>query len=205
MELRRRMMGKNEDDIPYQKIEYLESGSGQYINTNLKSTDVDEYYIKFQSVWSSYRAIFGNYAGEAISVVRLIFTNTNNGVMYSNVGSKASSPNSRSGYISNDWNQAWGRTYNGTMYFKLNSGEEGSRSFEAGTNNATNIALFGQSVTGAKHGSKIARMQFKKNGSLVRDFIPVRIGTTGYMYDKVSKQLFGNAGTGNFILGPDIN
>lgn len=38
---------------------------------------------------------------------------------------------------------------------------------------------------------------------LVRDLIPVRVGTTGYMYDKVSKQLFGNSGTGSFILGPD--
>lgn len=38
---------------------------------------------------------------------------------------------------------------------------------------------------------------------LVRDMIPVRVGTTGYMYDKVTKQLFGNQGTGNFILGPD--
>lgn len=38
---------------------------------------------------------------------------------------------------------------------------------------------------------------------VVRDFIPVRVGTTGYMYDKVSGQLFGNEGTGEFILGPD--
>jgi hypothetical protein len=33
--------------------------------------------------------------------------------------------------------------------------------------------------------------------------IPVRIGTTGYMYDRVSGQLFGNAGTDDFILGND--
>ena len=39
--------------------------------------------------------------------------------------------------------------------------------------------------------------------TLVRDMIPVRVGTTGYMYDKVSKQLFGNAGTGAFERGPD--
>jgi hypothetical protein len=38
---------------------------------------------------------------------------------------------------------------------------------------------------------------------LVLDLIPVRVGQTGYMYDKVSGQLFGNAGTGSFILGPD--
>lgn len=42
------------------------------------------------------------------------------------------------------------------------------------------------------------------NGKLVRDFIPVRVGTTGYMYDKVSGELFGNSGTGNFVLGPDV-
>jgi hypothetical protein len=41
------------------------------------------------------------------------------------------------------------------------------------------------------------------NGTLVRDLIPVRVGNVGYMYDKVSGKLFGNAGTGNFILGPD--
>lgn len=42
------------------------------------------------------------------------------------------------------------------------------------------------------------------NGTLlVRDFIPVKMNGIGYMYDKVSGQLFGNSGTGNFILGPD--
>ena len=41
------------------------------------------------------------------------------------------------------------------------------------------------------------------NNALVRDYIPVRKGQVGYMYDKVSGQLFGNSGTGNFILGPD--
>lgn len=40
--------------------------------------------------------------------------------------------------------------------------------------------------------------------ALVRDFIPVRIDTTGYLYDNVSKQLFGNSGTGDFVLGPDV-
>ena len=39
--------------------------------------------------------------------------------------------------------------------------------------------------------------------TLVRDFIPVRIGQTGYLYDSVSGQLFGNAGSGNFTVGPD--
>lgn len=40
---------------------------------------------------------------------------------------------------------------------------------------------------------------------LVRDFTPVRVGNVGYMYDKVTKQLFSNAGTGNFVLGQDVD
>ncbi len=49
--------------------------------------------------------------------------------------------------------------------------------------------------------------QFKcidSNGFLVRDFIPVRVGQVGYMYDRVSRKLFGNKGTGSFVLGPDV-
>ena len=41
------------------------------------------------------------------------------------------------------------------------------------------------------------------NGTLVRDFIPVRVGSVGYLYDRVSGKLFGNAGTGAFVIGPD--
>ena len=39
----------------------------------------------------------------------------------------------------------------------------------------------------------------------IRDFIPVRKDGIGYLYDKVSGYLFGNAGTGDFTYGNDIN
>lgn len=42
------------------------------------------------------------------------------------------------------------------------------------------------------------------NNTLVRDYIPVRVGTVGYMYDKISGTLIGNAGSGSFILGNDV-
>ena len=51
---------------------------------------------------------------------------------------------------------------------------------------------------------KIAGIQIYKSGVLVRDFIPVRKGTVGYLYDRVTRKLFGNAGTGDFVLGPDV-
>lgn len=51
---------------------------------------------------------------------------------------------------------------------------------------------------------RIYYMKIYENSVLIRDFIPVRKDGIGYMYDRVSGQLFGNAGTGSFILGPDI-
>ena len=50
---------------------------------------------------------------------------------------------------------------------------------------------------------KLYYLRIDINDVMVVDFIPVRIGTTGYLYDKVSGTLFGNAGTGSFTLGPD--
>ena len=52
------------------------------------------------------------------------------------------------------------------------------------------------------HGFRI-----EQGGDLVRDFVPVRVGSgssaVGYLFDRVSGTLFGNAGTGNFTIGPD--
>lgn len=53
--------------------------------------------------------------------------------------------------------------------------------------------------------SRITYLKIYNNGTLIRDFIPVRVGSVGYMYDRVSKRLFGNKGTGNFVLGQDVD
>ena len=50
---------------------------------------------------------------------------------------------------------------------------------------------------------RIYSVQMKRNGVTILDFIPVRKNGVGYMYDKVSGQLFGNQGKGQFIIGPD--
>ena len=52
--------------------------------------------------------------------------------------------------------------------------------------------------------SKFKSFYLKNNGTLVVDMIPVRKDGVGYMYDRVSGQLFANAGTGSFIIGPDV-
>lgn len=54
------------------------------------------------------------------------------------------------------------------------------------------------------HPLYIYMCQIYLDNSKVRDFIPVRVEQTGYMYDKVSELLFGKSGTGNFVIGPDV-
>ena len=70
--------------------------------------------------------------------------------------------------------------------------------------NSLSLWLFGANAsTAAKTNGRISSCKIYHSGVLVRDYIPVRKGTVGYMYDRVSGQLFGNAGTGDFIIGPD--
>jgi hypothetical protein len=69
------------------------------------------------------------------------------------------------------------------------------------------LVLFGLNFNGTLVGSqskiKLYAASIYSNGSLVHDYIPVRVGQAGYLYDKVSKTLLGNSGTGSFVLGPD--
>ena len=80
-----------------------------------------------------------------------------------------------------------------------------SGSITAHANYGIFARLSGNVATQIRTGNNdIAYIQLSRNGVLLGDYIPVRVGQVGYLYDKVSGQLFGNAGTGDFILGPDV-
>lgn len=68
-----------------------------------------------------------------------------------------------------------------------------------------NIHLFGINKWGTDDPCEITihKVQITQGSNVAMDLIPVRVGTTGYMYDRVSGQLFGNEGTGDFVLGND--
>lgn len=76
-----------------------------------------------------------------------------------------------------------------------------------GTVSSRPIRIFGYdnngTMSGMKNTYRVAKFAVYKNGALAFDGIPVRTSSVGYLYDRVSGQLFGNAGTGDFTLGPD--
>lgn len=74
------------------------------------------------------------------------------------------------------------------------------------------LALFGRKSERAIQTAnlfigKIERCNISEAGTPVRSFAPIAIGTTGYMLDLVSGEYlpYGNKGTGDFVIGPDIN
>jgi hypothetical protein len=71
--------------------------------------------------------------------------------------------------------------------------------------NAYILAASGNPYYTKKLTCKLYYCKVWQSGTLLHDLIPVRVGQVGYMYDRVSGELFGNAGTGAFTLGNDKN
>ena len=200
--LRRRFGGKS---LPYDaEIEYLESTGTQWIDTGYMLNDRCRVQgkLKLYNISSVY-AIWGarekndysnNYSmfnvnyhpradyGNVMATHSFNYINENSKVIIVfdiNAGTAVVNGDT---YIFSDSLKPFNCPASATI-FTVNSGEGVDQRFSTGE-----IVYF-----------KIS----DENGILVRDFIPVRVGTTGYMYDKVSGQLFGNSGTGDFILGND--
>jgi hypothetical protein len=195
---RRRYMGGK--SLPYDaEIEYLEStnerNERQWINTGfiVKSQYVVECRVLLKSVSGS-GMIFCAGWNDALRRYGL------NKTTYYYYGNKK-------GYFTPKFED-------NTIYdiqFGNNTIQWNNNSFNIGYTGDTFTSVEPLALLGTFSGSylTLGRYYFLKlkdeNGQLILDLIPVRVGTTGYLYDKVSGQLFGNAGTGDFILGPDKN
>lgn len=199
----------NHKFLPYDaEIEYLESSGTQYIDTGIKPTNTFKIDLELAKVnLNRQDGICGSYDGVKWGMYLYIA-----GTINANVGRYACAYGTNNIFITD---VSYNDTNKHHVILDLTSG--GLKTFVDNNlistnsyspiNNNTNYYLF-RCNDGNVSSQRIAIIKlyyFKiySNDTLVRDFIPVRIGTTGYMYDKVSKQLFGNAGTDSFILGPD--
>lgn len=196
--------------VPYDsKIEYLESTGTQWIDTLYKPNNNTRVICDFQFTQSNdWPRIFGCSEGSKWNTVPTFQLDFEDGVTTGKLGV----------CIGN--NTGWTRTditgdFNRHTY-DLNT----TRLIYDGTQVATlsdqtfqctaDLAIFtrrpGNSTPSQSNSAygKLYSFQIYESDELVRFFIPVRIGQIGYMYDKISGQLFENSGTGNFVLGEDI-
>ena len=96
----------------------------------------------------------------------------------------------------NNTGESWPKLYGiyngankGSQYNSKSYSESGTNLFNYGSYYSM-CRIFGFTATSEATGQHF-------------DILPVRVGTVGYMYDRVSGELFGNSGTGDFVVGPD--
>ena len=212
------MIKSMSNSLPYDsRVEYLESNGTQYINTGIIQTSLDfELTLKFKWVGSTLSTFetFVGYLGNSSSYPRFSFNKYSSKWMFGTNATRITS-------ISADSNEH-------TIKVICNSNDNTEHLYiddvevESGTvsytsyilNNTLSFFLFARNANGTAGNKAIARiMQFEYKEftdsshvttSLENNFIPVRISNIGYMFDQVSRQLFGNSGTGSFIIGNDI-
>lgn len=185
-----------------QQIEYLGSTGTQYIDTEFKHNNNTRFVtlLSFQSV-SEWNYPFGAF-GDSNKKSIFAFEINDKEILYSYYG-----------YINakKRFNQKVKLNYLYNIDFNKNTHTINDTSVVHDTSNFSSIYntfIFASSnYDGAPILTTKVRcyyFQIYDNGTLVRDFIPVRIGTKGYMLDKVSGELYGNSGTGDFVLGQDV-
>lgn len=184
----------------YIELEYLESTGTQYINTGFvpkitprivctvafMSTDDRDFFgmtNNTQPSWVGNIKLTATTGGKLFSYYRYYTTTAltgfNNNLPSVNAGD----------FIELDLGNEF--IVNGTSYW--------STTAQSFASNSQEITLFkGRTYY---HKVRIKNCKFYDGDELVRDFIPVMYNYDGYMYDKVTGQLFGNAGTGYFSLG----
>lgn len=194
---RRRVMGGK--NLPYDaEIEYLESSGTQYIDTDFVPLIGDSFHVELScSAISTVNTLFN--AGTGTYQLVVVLSQTGNQFI------RFFSSNSPYGRISLELNK----------WYTLDITAEGNVSFGGLTwkappaeeldGNDTDLWLYKRHNLNNPFFGKIKNFIVERNGKSRLHLIPVRIGNVGYMYDKVSGRLFGNAGTGDFILGPDKN
>ena len=184
------------------EIEYLGSDSHAYIITgiNVNNDNVSFTGHFMYTTHINYAAVCGNFISDNHNGTRLILSERP-GFMYYNLNTVCY--DSTEITCKRNVKHSLSANYDQVV---IDSITETVKKQNKGTVINEIVCLFNRSLTNIvirNIGLKIYDFQIYDNGILVRYFIPVRVGTVGYMYDKVSGKLFGNAGTGEFILGPD--
>lgn len=196
---RRAIIGANsaEPVLPYDaRIEYLESTGTQYIDTGIFGNQDTEVEIEWMVSAANGRYLYGCASvGDTSSLYAYI--STISPFKFGNI------PITLSGITTGVWHHtihnSEGLDYDGTTYAGI---------YQSTFVTPYTILLFSGHTNsgdiGFKTIGKIKTFIVRENGVDLLNMIPVRVGQVGYMYDFISGQLYANAGTGDFILGPDI-
>lgn len=200
--------------LPYDaEVEWLESTGTQYIDTGILATSATSMECQFaflDSQCPQFMCMGATHKGNCG------FFNLSAGYTAGKLGAYMSA-NAREG-AEIDYDTQYHTYYLSASEQRIDntitsytSGQHFGYNSQSGvTRQPINIYLLRRNIDfeATSYGYMTCRLKYVRimnNGILVRDYIPVRKGNTGYMYDKVSGRLFGNQGTGSFVVGPDYD
>lgn len=211
-ESRRRMM-TDVHQPPYDsKIEFLESTGEQYIDTGIiPDNDTGIQIVYYPSMYNHLNAndffIVGLRNNTSNTRWCIGKSGTEKVAFYYGYGIYNHAPNQ------NRYDNKYivSLNYKNNKLFEVKDVAANNRTQQRDLSNLPftpqyNIRLFGGAGVDANYTKASGRLYsviISQGNKIIMNLIPVRVGNTGYMYDKISKQLFGNNGTGNFVLGAD--
>ena len=178
--------------LPYDaQVEYIAANGTQYINTGITPAYTSTAVVidcQFTGNYSTTQILVGhgNGGGQWFG---------NNGSYYA-TGTKST--------ISSSTRRPWIIGYQSNKIMLASCGIQSiSFTYNSGISFTDTLKLF---CGNANYFStaKIFSCKIYSGESLVRDFIPVRIGQIGQLYDKVNGTFYTNAGTGSFSYGSDV-
>lgn len=189
--------------LPYDaEVEYLESTGTQGINIAIDS--ISRYIVDFEptqyiylgSIISVIKISEDVFRGDKVGLIRMF----NNQFQINLDGWYDSSVAITERHVA-DMNAAGG-------YFKIDS-EEIVKNYSFGEKDYIILSRWNESSDLRNAKAKYyGLMVWSATGMLTHNLIPVRVGSgssaVGYMYDRVSRKLYGNQGTGSFVIGPDV-
>lgn len=189
--------------LPYDaEVEYLETTGKEYVDTGLLADNEYDVKLKIRTpniLNHTENGIWGCYVGIGGKLCYLAYITFADTRFYGGWdGETYGSIKMEDGYLDRDFEftqNKKGVTINGVKVITTNTTviNESGLTLWFGASNGNERTFLG----------KLYFMSIEKFGDKVIDLIPVRKDGVGYMYDRVSGELFGNAGTGSFIVGPD--
>ena len=209
------MLAPQGGSLPYDaEVEYLESTGTQYVDTGIIPTAQTSFAVRYVQTSSPYQFAPVVYCGDTYNA-------PNTYGFCVNSGSQGAGINSYYGTVYNlhvgdnlisAGQRILVRFRRGNSNIEMTNettGQTSSSSFGSATytNGSRSMYIFSgnTALEDLSHPACI-RMYFCEiydGSTIVRSFVPVRVGQVGYLFDRVSGTLFGNAGTGAFTIGPD--
>lgn len=186
--------------LPYDaEVEYLESTGTQWIDTGIVSKNDVSYRITCKAIGQVDYIMAGSLVqgvGSSNNRILCYYSQNRIAVQRGDYGSSKSIP----------FDTQWHTYYSSKDLIKIDNQEFSSAA--CGNSNGEFYLFTSSPTPSSTRNLQISKASIYDDGVLVRDFVPVRYMNEngqpeGAMYDRVSGQLFRNAGTGAFNYGND--